>query len=400
MKVAWYSNAPWGPTGYGQQTAMMLPRLRADGHEVAVLANWGQQVSMGEWNGIPVYPQGLESYSLDVINDQADHALEGGGWVITLYDVWVLTGRKLWDKHPVASWVPVDHYPVPPKVAEWCKGNKTIAMSRFGHDALRDAGVESTYIPHGIETVYRPTPSDIRARLRVPDDGFLVMMNAANIGNVPPRKAWDQNLQALADLMRAHPDVYVYLHTDVRRPGGVPIDGIATLWGMPMERLRVADQQAYRWGVISPEELARLYSAADVLLACSMGEGFGIPVVESMACGTPAIVTDFSAQPELVGDTGWKCRYQLHYDQAQHAALAMPLVGSIREALEHAYLERGTEEASARRTAARAKAGEYDADTVYRTAWRPLLAEMESSAAPRTKPSVNLALRPARKGKR
>lgn len=407
MRIAWYSNAPWGPTGYGQQTAMIAPRLQADGHDVSVLANWGQQVAMGEWQGMPVYPQGLEPYSLDVVDDQADHVLDGGGgWVVTLYDVWVLTGRPLWDKHAVASWVPVDHYPVPPKVVEWCKGERrsapprVIAMSQFGQQALRDAGIESVYVPHGIESVYAPSPSDIRRRLRVPDDAFLVMMNAANIGNTPPRKAWDQNLQALADLMRAHPDVYAYLHTDVRRPGGVPIDGIASLWGLPMDRLRVADQQAYRWGVISPEELARLYSAADVLLACSMGEGFGIPVVEAMACGTPAIVTDFSAQPELVGDTGWRCRYQMHYDQGQHAALAMPLVFSIREALEAAYEERGTAAAADRRDATRAKAREYDADTVYAEMWRPLLRSMADEIAPRQKPTINLAMKQPRKGKR
>ena len=49
-----------------------------------------------------------------------------------------------------------------------------------------------------------------------------------------------------------------------------------------------------------PEELASFYSAADVLLSLSYEETFGLTVVEAMACGTPAIVYDNTAQPELI----------------------------------------------------------------------------------------------------
>lgn len=400
MKIAWYSNAPWGPTGYGTQTAQMLRRLKADGHEVAVLANWGQQVNFGEWEGIPVYPQGLENYSLDVVDAQADAFFAGQpGWVITLYDTWVL--KDAWKGRNVASWTPIDHFPVPPRVADWCQRHRTIAMSRFGQDALRDVDVDAVYIPHGIEPVYSPTPSDVRARMRIPDDAFLVTINAANIGNVPPRKAWDVNVQAMADFMRAHEDAYLYIHSDMTRPGGVPIHGMATLWGLPLERLRVPDQQVYKWGVIEAEEVARIYSTSDVLLAVSMGEGFGLAVPEAMSCGTPAIVTNFSAQPELVGDTGWKVKYQLFYDQAQHAALAMPFVFSIRAALEEAYTEKGSVGAQERRQAAMKHAAQYDADLVYSAHWRPYLAELgRSLAAPPSKPRPGNTKAAKRRGRK
>lgn len=49
-----------------------------------------------------------------------------------------------------------------------------------------------------------------------------------------------------------------------------------------------------------PEELAAFYSASDVLLSLSYEETFGLTVVEAMACGTPAIVYDNTAQPELI----------------------------------------------------------------------------------------------------
>ena len=384
MKIAWYSNAPWGPTGYGTQTAQMSRRLVADGHDLTILANWGQQIGMGEWEGIPILPQGLQPYSLDVIDEQVENI--DPDWVITLYDTWVLIDKPIWKDRRVASWVPVDHYPPPPKVIEWCRRVNVIAMSRFGESALADAGISSTYIPHGIEKVFRPVESDLRSRMNVPDDAFLVTINQANIGNAPPRKAWDQNIQAMADFARAHENVYLYLHTDIRRPGGVPIDGLISFWGMPQDRVRVPEQTTYRMGFIDQPELASLYSAADVLLAVSHGEGFGVPVVESMLCGTPAIVSDFSAQPELIGDTGWLVKGQLFYDQGQHAAWIMPYVFSIRAALEEAYLEHRTPAQSDRASRAMEHAGQYDADTVYERMWRPFLEGMERSLASARKP--------------
>jgi glycosyltransferase involved in cell wall biosynthesis len=385
MRIAWFSNVPWGPTGYGTQTAQVLRRMKADGHEVAVLANWGQQVGMGEWEGVTVFPQGALNYSLDVVNHQATTFFGGQrGVVFTLYDVWPLGDP--WPDHEVVSWVPVDHMPVPPKVAEWCARHRTIAMARYGQQQLAEAGIESTYIPHGIDAVYAPTPSDVRTQMRVPDDAYLVSINAANIGNVPPRKAWNENIQALAHFMQQHDDAYVYIHTDMTRPGGMPIGGMAAFYGLPLERLRVPDQQFYRWGTIPAEELARVYTASDVLLSVSMGEGFGLAVPEAMACGTPAIVTDFSAQPELVGDTGWKVKHQGWYDAAQHAAFVTPLVGSIVHALEASYAERGTEIAAVRRDAAREQAAQYDADHVWATHWRPYLAALEADLAPKARP--------------
>lgn len=53
-------------------------------------------------------------------------------------------------------------------------------------------------------------------------------------------------------------------------------------------------------------EMVELYSSADVLLSLSSAESFGMTPVEAMACGTPAIVYDNSAQPELISkDTGF-----------------------------------------------------------------------------------------------
>jgi glycosyltransferase involved in cell wall biosynthesis len=73
----------------------------------------------------------------------------------------------------------------------------------------------------------------------------------------------------------------------------------------------------------------------DVLLNPAMGEGFGITVLEAQACGTPAIVTDFSAMKEVCG-AGWHVKYQPHWT-GQNSWQASPDVDDIVSALEDCY---------------------------------------------------------------
>lgn len=376
MRIAWMSNAPWTPTGYGMQTKQVVKRLIADGHDVVVLANWGLMGGPQIADGIPVLPGGVTPYSTDIVDFQAQiHEAE---LVITLYDVWPLgeAGHDVLKDFRVASWVPIDHDPVPPKVAEWTRKHETIAMSRFGQDRLARIGVEADYIPHAIELgTFKPTESDIRNGLNVPGDGFLVMINAANIGVWPPRKGWWQMMMAFRVFAERHEDVYLYLHTALQHPRGLNLGQRIIQWGVPTDRVRIADQGAYVSGLMTESDLAQLYTAADVLLMTSMGEGFGIPAIEAQACGTPIIVTDFSAQPELLG-AGWKVDYDPEWDYGQDSLLARPRVESIIESLEAAYVaSRSPETVEHMRDAAVAKAAEYDADKVYDEGWRPWLAK-------------------------
>ena len=57
-------------------------------------------------------------------------------------------------------------------------------------------------------------------------------------------------------------------------------------------------------GFVSDEELVYLYNAASVFVLPSFCEGFGLPAVEAMACGTPVIGSKTTSLPEVVGDAG------------------------------------------------------------------------------------------------
>ena len=370
-QILFYSNAPWAATGYGQQTAQICQRLKQEGNNVAIHANYGLEGSSTVWNGFTVYPKGNSVYSDDVIVAHylhwAHREPERKRLLMTLYDVWVFKSKALETVEQIVSWVPIDHTPCPPDVLAWCNRPNVVpvAMSLYGQKMLHQAGVDALYAPHGIEPVFKPTPGG-RKILEISEDRFVVMMTAANKGASPPRKAFAENILAFGVFCKKHPEALLYLHTEKHGVHGINLVDLLKACGVPEANYQFVDQYAYQMG-ISQEVLASFYTMADVLLAVSMGEGFGIPVVEAQACGTRVITSDQTAQPELVGD-GWLCRTQPFWDHAQRAFFHTPITESILECLELAWAAPRTTSQDALN-----HAKQYQADEVFNTHWKPIM---------------------------
>lgn len=390
MRILWASAAPWVGSGYGQQTALFVPRLAALGHQVAIGAHYGIQGSALEWAApdgtvYPVYPSITNEWDKHKLWLPMFAAHWGGGreqgcHVITLTDVWAISHRKM-GRLNLSSWTPVDHDPLPPRVAQFfmVTGAKPIAMSRFGQARLQDAGFDAQYVPHGVDTnIFQPTEDrdEVRKEMGLPEDAFLVGMVAANIGDSPPRKAFPQVFQAFAELRRRHSDAFLYLHTDMLGlERGLNLPVCADICGVPEESYSHSDQMQLQTGVPA-EEMARIYSAFDVLVNPSYGEGFGIPIVEAQACGTPVIVTNWTSMPELCG-AGWTIGGERLYDPHHNSFYLSPSVGQLVEALEEAYDTARDEQL---RTKARVFALDYDADTITSEHWAPVLEAMDTEA--------------------
>lgn len=153
----------------------------------------------------------------------------------------------------------------------------------FGLDRSR-----ITVVPHGVSPKMRPMSADeraeARARLRLPERFILF------VSTVEPRK----NLETLLDawvLMRDRPDLV-----------------IVGSWGWRYEAIR--DKMArlgprvHHLDSVDLDELPAIYNLARVLAHPAWYEGFGLPPLEAMACGTPVVVSDSSSLPEVVQDAG------------------------------------------------------------------------------------------------
>jgi hypothetical protein len=396
-RILWMSNAPWASTGYGQQTAQVVPRLKKDNYDVAIAANYGLEANNTYWNTksgpVQIYARGHDQYSNDVIPahmyDWSSKDPDAKSLLITLFDVWVFKGDK-WDDWNVASWVPIDHLPAPVEVTQWCRKPNVspIAMSKFGQTMLENANIESYYVPHAIESSYKPTyffdeiNMTPREFLKLPKDAFVVGMNAANKGVYPCRKAFGENLLAFSMFAREKKDAYLYLHTDASGSlGGIKMRDLILSVGIPEDKVIFIDPYLLRTG-LSIDTMAGIYTAMDVLLATSYGEGFGVPTIEAQACGTPVIVSDFAASAELVGD-GWKIGGQPLWDAPQKSFFHVPNVSEIVKALEQAY-----NRDRVRSEKAIEFAKQYEANYVYETHWKPTLRAIFEKKPPVTTPDM------------
>jgi glycosyltransferase involved in cell wall biosynthesis len=378
------SNSYGAPTGYGVQVEYLIDRLVKHGFNVANLSNYGLQGSISEiktpYGKIPHYPMGYKQYSDDVIpvwhKDFRDKHPEHKDAVITLYDQWVFNDLKF--DGDILAWTPLDHVTLPPKVLQFLlRHNVTpIAMSPHGQRQLERAGVESVYIPHGIDTkVMKPTDTvfgiPTREYLDVPEDAFLVSMVAANKANgLVHRKALAEQLMAFAMFRETHPDAYLYLHSEPSPVfGGFNLPQLLKAVGLSDEFVRVLNSDVNRVGYPA-EFLAGVYSASDVMLQATYGEGFGVPVIEAQACGTRVITSNWAATQDLAGEDSFLVDGQPFWDEPQASFFQIPNIGSIVNALKLAYdAPRGISKPSID------FAKQFDVDQVWNWYWMPFLRE-------------------------
>jgi len=147
-------------------------------------------------------------------------------------------------------------------------------------------------IPEGVNAQFRPQSRDaiacVRAKYHLPENYVLC------VGTIEPRK----NLPLLFEVLAA------------RREQGRPVWPLV-LAGKPgwlyepiLQRITDLGLQKVvrRTGFFPDDDLPALYSAARVVAVPSRYEGFGLPVLEAMACGTPVVCSNTSSLPEVAGD--------------------------------------------------------------------------------------------------
>jgi glycosyltransferase involved in cell wall biosynthesis len=151
---------------------------------------------------------------------------------------------------------------------------------------------KSVLIPHGTED-----PSDAGLALAAEKLDSLETgrpLKVLYVGRFEPRKGFDLVVDAIASLLTTHPDLTFSVVGDV-------IENITKSGGSPaaIEAIQEAPQVAFK-GFVSREELEAEYASADILLAPSRFESFGLIGIEAMAVSTPVVALKVGGLAEVI----------------------------------------------------------------------------------------------------
>lgn len=374
LKILWYSTSPHSSTGYGNATRELLRRFRKEGHEVQVATKHplGGRI---EVDGITCFDGG-DGELVNIICKE-----EGFDYIISMADDWIFPPDFKFN-----NWVNVtfcDTHRMHPRLLNAAKKSLyTIAATKFTKEELEKNGRPCFYAPLGTDTsVFKPNEEyrkEFRAKRKWTDDTFVIGSLGLNYSN--DRKNFIGLLTAFAEFYKKHPDSILYLHTDVRGKGmnnSLPLWWIIKDLGLKEDGtgcIQYVNQKDYlRWG-IAEEYIARTYNSFDVFAFCTMGEGFGMPIIEAQSCGIPTIVPDTTSCKELLKG-GWliECDPMRDMEFSPHMTWIMRTTADkILEKLELAYIEWKSGKLKEKKSQARNGVLEYDWDNVYNTYWKPV----------------------------
>ncbi|MDZ7957143.1 MAG: glycosyltransferase family 1 protein [Aulosira sp. DedQUE10] len=150
-----------------------------------------------------------------------------------------------------------------------------------------------TIVPNAVEPIFQQLPKhqvdSFRQKQGISSETICLL----NVGNNHPRK----NISTILKVVQILKEKELPIH----------------FWkaGSPFtddDKLFIQSQGLEHYvtylGQPDKQNLVQIYNAADILMAPSFHEGFGITILEAMACGTPVITSNVSAMPEVAGDAG------------------------------------------------------------------------------------------------
>ena len=300
-----------GRTGVGYYTEHLLQHLArevaATGDEIVVVSNkpidtqapLPKHVGIHEGHRFPVrigWMQMRASRALGVLRPDVAHFTNGmipiGAPVATVVTVHDMSLRLYPRCHPVRRLLlnrPLMHLAI----------RQASAIVTVSHSARRDLlrlhGVEPdrvSVIHEAASPAFRPiadrlTLDDVRARYGLPSRFILY------VGAIEPRKNLTRLMRAFADARRAG----IPHHLVCAGPYGWASRDLSG----HIDRLGIKEVVHFT-GYVPFEHLPAIYNLGDFFVFPSLYEGFGLPVVEAMACGLPVLTSNTSSLGEIAGD--------------------------------------------------------------------------------------------------
>lgn len=315
------SDDPALPTGLARiarDLAALIVERFSDTVELAVLGCGAYEDR--RTGAYPVYRMThLESACGRLDMDRLEHVFFKGRRPI-LWPVWDAT-RSLWlrPKQEPTQWGLVDGLNAPE--AAQCTAWGYFPFDSFGLDGLQPkcvldvlrrfdylavpsqfaartlGDIPCDVIPHGFDPAVFYPRERVEGLMMLnlpPDTKHLVGIVATN----QARKDWGLMADTCRLLARADDSIRFWWH----------VDSLDRNWNLPLlvqefelEGKVLITKQA------SEDALAKAYSACDVTLAPGLGEGFGYPILESIACGTPVVHGEYGAGQEIINSSNGGC---------------------------------------------------------------------------------------------
>lgn len=315
-KIITMSDHPLVSSGVGTQTKYIIDGLLRTGKY--------QFRSLGGAMKHPDYrPQKLQEYGDDwiifpvngygdenIIRELMDVEKPDAIWFMTdpRFYGWLFNmSDEIRDRNiPLLYYHVWDNYPVP----DYNKGfydscDYIGCISKLTHDIVCKLGKKdsSDYIPHAVNPdVFKPFSKEDVLKKRADvlgkhKDKFVVFYNSRNAR----RKMTSDVVKVFKMFLDkvGQDKAFLLMHTDPHDQEGADLVAVAKMLGLTPDQLAFSNQR------IPPEQMADLYNAADVTMNISNNEGFGLSCLESLSCGTPAIVCKTGGlQDQVIGDDG------------------------------------------------------------------------------------------------
>ncbi|PJF31542.1 MAG: glycosyltransferase family 1 protein [Candidatus Thermofonsia Clade 1 bacterium] len=183
-----------------------------------------------------------------------------------------------------------------------------------------------TVLYSGVSEAFKPThdsaiQSAVRAKYGIGESPYVL-----SVGTVQPRKNYERLMQAFAALPTRWADLKLVI-----------VGGRGWLDSPIYAQARALGERVLLTGFAEESDLPALYSGALCLAFPSLYEGFGLPVLEGMACGVPVLTSNVSSLPEVAGDAA------LMIDPHSVEAIRAGLIELLEEdsAAHAARIERG-----------------------------------------------------------
>lgn len=304
-RLLWISDSPGVPTGNGKITRHFVHEMRkSDKYSVAVLGR-GYTGWPGEREkyGCTIYPMDMgrpyPELMQAVSREYQPHV------VVSCMDMWQID----WIEHAKQSnavtnigYISIYGKPVP---LSWKKVVKNldlaICYSEFGRGVLREfmpfSSIDMIHLGVDIN-IYKPLNNKEKLKLEYGCQGKFVV---GCISRNQSRKRLDKLIEGFARFASAHDDALLVLKTEPVSEHGYHLPDLIERYNLN-DKVTIIENKNRNWH--SEEKLAELFNTFDLYVQTAGAEGFGMPILEAMACGIPVIAPDYSACSELIQENG------------------------------------------------------------------------------------------------